>query len=150
MPTDREIFPLVLSHLGNSPTGRCGPWQLQHTSTLRLRKKGHSDLVPMAPTPPSPFRPVPSRHPTVATLRFVCVQYSVSHVVPCYILPFFGVPRPNQRDKLLLIVLSSGDRKSWTGSRSRTLAPPRGAAWIVKRSGAVERKMNQMPGTHFE
>lgn len=25
------------------------------------------------------------------------------------------------------------DRKSWMGGRSRTLAPPRGAAWIVDR-----------------
>lgn len=31
------------------------------------------------------------------------------------------------------------DCKRWTGGRSRTLAPPRGAAWIVDHSFLCER-----------
>ncbi|KAJ4990683.1 hypothetical protein SVAN01_03914 [Stagonosporopsis vannaccii] len=42
---------------------------------------------------------------------------------------------------------SAADRKRWTGGRSRTLAPPRGAAWIVDCSRVGERETNQMQGT---
>jgi hypothetical protein len=45
-----------------------------------------------------------------------------------------------------------GDRKRWTGGRSRTLAPPRGAAWIsrpfVASNDDVRWETNQMLGTH--
>jgi hypothetical protein len=43
------------------------------------------------------------------------------------------------------------DRKRWTGGRSRTLAPPRGAAWmsrlLLTPHDGVEWEMNQMLGT---
>jgi hypothetical protein len=34
----------------------------------------------------------------------------------------------------VMVSFDAGDRKRWTGGRSRTLAPPRGAAWIADRS----------------
>jgi hypothetical protein len=51
-------------------------------------------------------------------------------------------------------VLTLVDRKRWTGGRSRTLAPPRGAAWMSQSlftsHRGVEQEMNQMLGTHMK
>jgi len=125
----------------SSLIGRQDPWQSQHTSTLRQRKRVTPTscrwLQSLHP------RPVPFRPYTVATLRFVRVPvpYYVSHLVPYCPLQFLVPHVRISWGKLLFenlsgenwIALLSGGRKRWTGSRSRTLAPPRGAAWIVNR-----------------
>jgi hypothetical protein len=126
-----------------SLTGRQDPWQSQHTSTLRQRKRVIPTscrwLQSLHPRP-VPSRPVPSSYGSDPSLR----SCSILHVPSCPMLPttIFGAPCPNQSgqvavEKTCLEKIGSccfsGDRKRWTGSRSRTLAPPRGAAWIVDR-----------------
>jgi hypothetical protein len=105
------------------------PWQSQHTSTLRQRKR----VIPTS---------CRGSHVCRRSLLRVPEPF-MSLVASCYLgfWSTFLVFAPCSAGQVAVETCwekngshyYGGDRKRWTGSRSRTLAPPRGAAWIVDR-----------------
>ncbi|KAH5725122.1 hypothetical protein HBI20_078880 [Parastagonospora nodorum] len=109
-----------------SLTGRQDPWQSQHTSTLRQRKR----VIPTSCRWLQSLhpRPVPSRPHTAATLRFVRVPYYMSHLVPCCLIQFL-VPHVRiswgklllkklvwrKLDRAVLVAIARGGRAAEVG-----------------------------------
>jgi hypothetical protein len=92
-------------------------------------QKGHSDLVPWLPRPRRSLLRVPKPFVSLVASCYLGFLPTFLVFVPCSAGQVAGETCREKNGSHCY----GGDRKRWTGSRSRTLAPPRGAAWIVDR-----------------
>lgn len=94
---------------------------------------------------------VPSVRPTFDYfgLLFWLVRFMISMFFITVVGGYSGVGATNLPGEIGSGTKVLEDRRSWMGGRSRTLAPPRGAAWIVDPLLIWRCKTNQMRGTQL-
>lgn len=159
MPTDMDLVPIPLVY-GTRIRQAARSMAILRTSTLRQRKRvltlvplplGLQAYVPVhcsVLTLWRPFRSLVSSQPLrfSSFLRPIVLASSVLTARQIADIPCLA---KNGSRRVTL-----GDRKRWMGDRSRTLAPPRGVAWISRLPSASHTgagwEMNQMLGTHDE
>jgi hypothetical protein len=130
-----------------------GPWQMLLASTLRpwFLWPGKLSYAPLSQ--PSLLDPHSCSFERLSVLTINSLLLLAPRTAPSFAL--FCVVGESGADAIKSVwrnwvrYESAADRKRWTGGRSRTLAPPRGAVWIVFTILMWNRETNQMQGTPY-
>jgi hypothetical protein len=146
MPTDMETLAFVVRHWQLISDRSYGPWQYSIRAPSGNLKRSFRPRAALSRAP----APVPRPRPRPQASPFETATFRSMLPLPFY-CPLSLFPRPLLAQRVLVVRLSGsgagcfqnpvwrnmdrgvaalGDCKRWTGGRSRTLAPPRGAAWI--------------------
>lgn len=139
MPTEMDVLLLAERLVAQCSDRPQGPWQ-------KAYKYPPATYIRVTPTwcrsswAPVPSVPVPVRSPLHCDLAALSFLYILSRALPLWhiLVPLVLLTAGQVAVKLCLEKYGSKlvlvDRKRGTGGRSRTHAPPRGAAWISRRT----------------